>query len=288
MLFAFGASDLRAEGGAALFGAAAIAGAVAPMAVAGAQAGADKYISKLSADVAMYQTDRYSQVSEFQAKLQQETALAMAGMQYALNGFNQMQTTNRLQMQLDAVARSSALTQKMNRESLQREYSLLNRQLDLQAKAMDQQTKLTMLQLGSYSLFATTNSGSQLMTRSYNLARPSKTTDAASDRLLASLNTGPKMPSPESTLSTASLKNRIGSVANAPRVTSTQSSLVGGSMRGRIGTLPATALRRAFVGGDWPRHGARAVASETAPGHHGHHHGHSEGGESGAVVRLGR
>lgn len=276
LLFAFSAAELRAEAGAALGGAAAIVGAVAPMAVAGAQAGADKYMSALSAEVAMYQTDRYSQVSEFQAKLQQETALALAGMQYAVNGYNQMQTSNRLQMQLDAVARSSALTQKMNSESLKREYSLLNRQLDLQSKAIDQQTKLTMLQSGSYSLFATTNSGSTLATRSYNLARPSKTTATPSDRLLSSLGTKPEV-------STSSLSSRIGSLANRTRVTATQGSLEGGAARGRVGTLPSTAMRRAMVGADWPRHVAREVAAEapqaigagrTQPssGHHGHNH----------------
>ncbi len=294
LLCAFGASDLHAEGGAILGGVAANVAAGASIGAAAAAAGSDVAISALSADVAMYQTDRFSRVSEFQAKLQQQTALAMAGMQYAINGYNQMQTTTRLQMQLDAIARSSALTQKMSSDSLKREYSLLNRQLDLQEKTIDQQTRLSMMQPGSYSLFASQNSGDLLSTRSYNLTRP-KSTEAASNRLLSSLGNNPNTPTATSPVSSSSLLSRIGSQASRTRVTSTASSVAGGSTRGRVGTLPSTALRRAFVGSDWPRHSAREAnagmpraigAGHSEAGHS--HHGHSAGIDSGTVVRLGR
>lgn len=206
----------HSEAGAALGGAAAIIGAASPMVTAGIQAGADVAINSMQIDAQKYQVDRNADASEYMMGLQSQTAIQMAGLQSQMNAYNQQQSTLRLQMQLDSVARASAMTQQANLQSLMQEYGLKNRELDLQEKAMDQQYSLAKAQASQSGFSQVLDSGANIPVRRYGIATFDSNAMTPQTRLLTSLSSVP-------------------SVRNLPSTTSgrtpTSQSLVAGSNR---------------------------------------------------------
>lgn len=271
LLAGFTLGTANAEDGAALFGTAAILGAVTPMVVAGAQSSADRYTAQLSAQTSMYNTDRFAGLAEYQAAMQSSTALALAGMQANLNSFNQGQTTSRLAMQLAAMDRAAEQNRQMNLYSLQMDYALKNRQLDFQAQIAAQQASLSRIASGG-SPFTMVNSGDALGVQGYGIAArggaQALNATSASDRLLSSVQT--------------SLPSGTG-FSSARGLSGVKSSLAVGSSRtrkfvssGPVLAVSVPAVRRAIARTDWPRHlastPAEAAAAPSAPvsSHHSH------------------
>lgn len=267
----------RGESAAAAIGAAgaSIAGSIGAISAANSAANADMYINGLQIEAAKYQVDRYSRLSEYQALLGSQTALALGGIQAWMNSFNQGQVTNRLSMQLAEIRASSNLRQQMDRERLQKEYSLRNRELDLQEKAMNAQYSLALAAAGGpTTFFSSLNSGNFLPTR-YGLAKANTTltTTPAADRLLSSLQ------------QVSSLQSRITSsgsiLSRVPRGVPLDLSkaLVRGSSRTvrlALRTVPRAVVRGMAASADWRRHESRetARALESVSGHHHAHAAH--------------
>ncbi len=175
-------SVAHAEGGAALFGAAAVTGVVGGIVSTGAQIGADKYINRLSAQTAMYNTNAYTSLSRYQAALSSAVTLGLAGMQLQATYANQYSATRNLDMVLQAQDRARFANQQASTLRLKNEYALYNRQLDLQSKALDQQFALSMAPYQASGLFRQTSGVSEIPTRSFGLAQ------APSERLVSNLS----------------------------------------------------------------------------------------------------
>jgi hypothetical protein len=180
----------QAEDGAALFGVAAIAGAASGMVTSAAGISAQKYQNRLSAEVAKYNTDKLTGLSEYQAGLNSYVSLSMARMQLAATYAGQYSATQNLQMLLSAQDRARTANAQANSEQLRAQYSLLNRGMDLQEKMVNQQFALSLAPYqstatggGLYSLFS---SGSAMGVRQYGLAR--QLGQPTSDRLLSGLS----------------------------------------------------------------------------------------------------
>jgi hypothetical protein len=180
-------TQVHAEGGAALFGAAALTGAVGGIVSTGAQIGADKYINRLSAETAMYNTDAYTSLSRYQAGLSSAVTLGLAGMQLQATYANQYSASKNLDMVLQAQDRARFANQQASALRLKSEYALYHRQLDLQFKALDQQFALSMAPYQASGLFRQASSDSPPSVRSYGLA--SQLAQTPSDRLVSNLPT---------------------------------------------------------------------------------------------------
>jgi hypothetical protein len=199
---------VQAESGAALFGAAAIAGAVTPAVVAGIQAGADRDIAGVDAATRMYLNDSNNRLSLSLGGMQMGTSLALSQMQMQTALYANSQMTLRQQMQLDAVARTNALNYQMQSQQMQTDYALRFASLQMQEKAMDWNYRTGLAQGGQTASFAMRSDGDGLSVRSYGLAAgggslaaatPLLTTtpgsqSSATSRLLSSVQGQPVVP----------------------------------------------------------------------------------------------
>lgn len=237
----------RAESIVGALGTAALIGAATPIGLANIQANADQNISAMQARQSMYTVDKTTGLSLNLATMQSQTQLALAAMQANLNGYNQGQTTLRLQMQLDAMERARQQNMQANLYALDQEYSWKNRLLDFQMKTQQMQAALSQVVAGG-SPFVFQNIGQNVPTSAFG---------AVSDRLISSIQTTSASTVPQSTLSR-------GVVAGSSRTNMLLTPVVA-----TASVRPAPA--RALVG-SWPRHAAPS-ASLSLPS--GHAHGHS-------------
>lgn len=205
------ARPVQAESSAgALFGAAAIAGAVSPAVVGGIQASTDRYLAGLDASTQMYLTDSNNRLSLSLGGMQMGTSLALAQMQMQTALYANSQVTTRQQMQLAAVERTNALNAAMQSQQMQTDYALKFASLRLQEQAMDWNYRAGVAQGGQQATFTMRSDGDGLSVRSYGLAASGaslaattplltttpgvSTQSAATNRLLSNVQGQPVVP----------------------------------------------------------------------------------------------